>query len=104
MTLRLDDVPAHPLEKGFHTPGRTSHLFVDGCVQVWPDTDFRVLSSYSATAYCVTSFHPNASAEVARIADRPKAASSVWPTLPSEIPSADSSPAARPWAVLRPRM
>lgn len=65
MASRFDDVPAHPLDKGHHQPGKSKHLFVDGCVQIWPDTDFRQLSTYSPTAYCVTSFHPNASAEVA---------------------------------------
>jgi membrane dipeptidase len=65
MSLRLDDVPKHPLEKGWHTPGTTPYLFIDGCVQVWPDTDYRTLSGYSPTAYCITTFLPYDGLEVA---------------------------------------
>ena len=63
MSLRLDDVAPHPLHKGHHSPGASSRIFVDSCVQIWPDTDYRALAAYSPTAYCVTSFHPNDGAE-----------------------------------------
>jgi membrane dipeptidase len=55
----LDDIPPHPLQKGWHQPARTPYVIVDGCVQIWPDTDFARLHEYGATAYCITSFRPN---------------------------------------------
>lgn len=58
METSLDQVPHHPLEKGFHTPLDYPDIFVDGCVQIWPDTDFTRLNTYGCTAYCVTTFRP----------------------------------------------
>lgn len=55
----FDDAPIHPLDKGHHTKGTTPYLFVDSCVQIWPDTDYSQLHEYSATAYCITTFRPN---------------------------------------------
>lgn len=63
MHLRLDDVPHHPLEKGWHTPTAHEHFFVDGCVQIWPDTDFSRLAEYGCSGLLVTSFRPHDGAE-----------------------------------------
>ncbi len=65
MHTRLDDVPRHPLEKGWHTRVENPHLFVDGCVQIWPDTAFEDLHRYGVAAYCITSFRPHDGAEPA---------------------------------------
>lgn len=59
MHLRLDDVPRHPLEKGWHTPVEHEHVFVDGCVQIWPDTDFARLGEYGCSGLLITSFRPH---------------------------------------------
>lgn len=59
--LTLDQVPAHPLEKGFHKKGKVDRLFIDSCVQIWQDTNYGELHEYSATAYCQTTFDPHAS-------------------------------------------
>jgi membrane dipeptidase len=63
MVARFDEVPKHPLDKGHHQKGSTPYIFVDSCVQIWPDTDYRVLHEYSPTAYCITTFRPNDGAE-----------------------------------------
>jgi membrane dipeptidase len=63
MLQSLDDVPKHPLEKGWHKEVENPYLFVDGCVQIWPDTDFSRLHRYGCSAYLVTSFNPHDSAE-----------------------------------------
>ncbi|HRP47428.1 MAG TPA: membrane dipeptidase [Trueperaceae bacterium] len=63
MKQSFDDAPIHPLDKGHHTKGSTPYLFVDSCVQIWPDTDYSQLHEYSATAYCITTFRPNDGAE-----------------------------------------
>ncbi len=55
----LDLVPHHPLEKGWHTPVKTDHLFIDTCIQIWPDTDFSKLHTYGVAAYCITTFRPD---------------------------------------------
>jgi membrane dipeptidase len=55
----LDTVPRHQLEKGWHTKVRNPHLFIDGCVQVWPDADFDALREYGCTGLLVTSFMPH---------------------------------------------
>lgn len=63
MKESFDDAPIHPLDKGHHAKGKTPYLFVDSCVQIWPDTDYGQLHEYSATAYCITTFRPNDGAE-----------------------------------------
>jgi membrane dipeptidase len=63
MHQRLDDVPHHPLEKGWHKPVRHEHLFIDGCVQIWPDADFAKLGEYDCAGLLVTSFRPHDGAE-----------------------------------------
>lgn len=57
--VRLDDIPHHPLEKGFHTPVDNPHLFIDTCSQIWPDAGFDRLHTYGCAAYCVTAFKPH---------------------------------------------
>ncbi len=61
--LTLDQVERHPLEKGWHTPLQHPYVFVDGCVQVWPDTDFARMAAYGCTAYCITTCSPHDGAE-----------------------------------------
>lgn len=63
MTQSFDQAPIHPLDKGHHAKSSSPYLFVDSCVQIWPDTDFSQLHKYSATAYCITTFRPNDGAE-----------------------------------------
>lgn len=65
MKQSFDNAPVHPLDKGRHTKATTAYLFVDSCVQIWPDTDYSQLHEYSASAYCITTFHPNDGAETA---------------------------------------
>jgi len=55
----LDDIAPHPLQKGWHTPVKTPYVFVDSCVQIWPDTDYARLHEWGATAYCITAFRPH---------------------------------------------
>ena len=55
----LDDIPPHPLQKGWHQPVETPYIFIDTCVQIWPDTDYSRLHEYGATAYCITAFRPH---------------------------------------------
>ena len=59
MPDNLDQVPPHPMEKGFHTPLTHPYLFVDGCVQIWPDADFATLNGHAVTASCITAFRPD---------------------------------------------
>ncbi len=56
----LDQVSPHPLEKGYHTPLSHPFIFVDTCIQIWPDTDFDKLNTYGCTAFCITTFRPDA--------------------------------------------
>src|ERR1700730_12780379 len=46
----------------------------------------------------------NAHADAARTADRPKAARNVWIRSPDPMPRPDTTPARRPWAMLRARI
>ena len=61
----LDDVPPHPLQKGFHTPAETPYTVVDSCVQIWDDTDYASLHKHSVAAYCITTFRPHDDAAAA---------------------------------------
>lgn len=56
----LDDIRPHPLERGHHQKGKIDELFIDSCVQIWPDTDYAQLHEYSPTAYVQTTFLPHA--------------------------------------------
>ena len=37
----------------------TPHIFIDGCVQIWPDADFASLHQHSVTAYLITTCRPH---------------------------------------------
>lgn len=63
MTQTLDDVARHPLEKGWHSRAEQPFVFIDGCVQIWPDADFEELNACGVTAYAVTTFRPQDGAE-----------------------------------------
>ena len=65
MYQSLDTIPRHRLEKGWHTPVRNPVLFIDGCVQVWPDAEFDRLHEYGCTGLLVTSFMPHEDVAVA---------------------------------------
>ena len=55
----MSDVRAN---KGFHpiVEQAPPHIFVDGCMQVWPDADFANAHKHCVTAYAVTSWRPKA--------------------------------------------
>jgi membrane dipeptidase len=55
----LDQVPPHPMEKGFQRPLAHPYVFIDGCVQIWPDADFSTLNGHAVTASCITAFRPD---------------------------------------------
>ncbi len=61
----LDTVPRHPLEKGWHTPVKSPYLFIDGCMQVWPDADFARMHECGNPAYLITTSRPHAPLESA---------------------------------------
>lgn len=65
MAMRIDDVPRHPLEKGWHSRASQPHIFIDGCMQIWPDANFATLKDHGVTAYCVTAFRPLNTGEAA---------------------------------------
>jgi membrane dipeptidase len=47
-------------DKGRHPilEGERKFLFIDSCVQIWPDADFSVAHLHGVTAYCVTAWRP----------------------------------------------
>jgi membrane dipeptidase len=53
--------------KGFHPflDEPSPYLFVDACMQAWPDADFANAHRHGVTAYAVTAIMPHVSAEVA---------------------------------------
>jgi membrane dipeptidase len=53
--------------KGFHPILAEDHpyVFIDSCMQAWPDADFSVAHRHGATAYAVTAFRPHAGVDVA---------------------------------------
>jgi membrane dipeptidase len=55
----LDHIPHHPLEKGWHSDARHPYIFIDGCVQIWPDAEFAKLRDCGVTAYVITTFRPH---------------------------------------------
>lgn len=65
MAIRLDDIPRNPLEKAWHTKTTQPHIFIDGCMQIWPDANFATLKDHGVTAYCVTAFRPLHTGEAA---------------------------------------
>ncbi|MCG6121695.1 MAG: dipeptidase [Microvirga sp.] len=58
MDVRYTDLKKHPVEKGWHSKVSNPYLFIDGCMQIWPDADFTTLKDCGVTAYCVTAFRP----------------------------------------------
>ena len=58
MNVRISDLKKHPIEKGWHSKVSNPYLFIDGCMQIWPDADFAALKDYGVSAYCVTAFRP----------------------------------------------
>ncbi len=51
--------------KGFHPFLATDHphIFIDSCMQAWPDADFANAHRHGVTAYTATAWDPHASAE-----------------------------------------
>jgi membrane dipeptidase len=52
---------------GFHSVLEQDHpyIFIDSCMQMWPDADFGVAHRHGVTAYGVTAFEPNDPCELA---------------------------------------
>jgi membrane dipeptidase len=53
--------------KGVHPVLERDHpyVFIDSCMQAWPDADYANAHRHGATAYAVTAFRPHAGVEVA---------------------------------------
>jgi membrane dipeptidase len=49
-------------EKGIHPILKEDHpyIFIDSCMQIWPDAQFQDAHKYGATAYAVTAWDPHA--------------------------------------------
>ena len=58
---------------GFHSVVEEDHpyIFIDSCMQIWPDADFAVAHKHGVTAYGVTAFEPNDPLE--RVLESPQA-------------------------------
>lgn len=52
-------------DKGVHGTLQHPYIFIDSCVQIWPDADFSKLNQCGCTAYAVTAWMPHDGAEVA---------------------------------------
>ena len=65
MSLATD--PALRPNKGFHPllEGPDPFVFIDACMQAWPDADFANAHRHGVTAYAVTAIHPHSSLETA---------------------------------------
>lgn len=52
-----------PENKGFHGILEQDHpyIFIDGCMQAWPDADYAVAHRHGVTAYAATAWMPHAS-------------------------------------------
>ncbi len=50
------------VNKGFHPVLETDHpyIFIDSCMQIWPDADFSNAHRHGVTAYAVTCWRPHA--------------------------------------------
>ena len=59
--------PERDPNKGIHPILERDHpyVFVDSCMQIWPDAEFANAHRHGATAYAVTAFRPHAGLEVA---------------------------------------
>lgn len=53
--------------KGFHPTLEEGlpYIFVDSCMQIWPDAEFSVAHRHGVTTYAVTSFRPHSTLEAA---------------------------------------
>src|SRR3990167_10817165 len=53
--------PASRPPGGFHSVLETAHpyIFIDSCMQMWPDADFAAAHRHGVTAYGVTAFEPH---------------------------------------------
>lgn len=53
--------------KGFHPTIEQDHpyIFIDSCMQIWPDADFSVANQHGVTAYAATAWRPHANVEQA---------------------------------------
>lgn len=53
--------------KGFHPILENDHpyIFIDSCMQAWPDADYANAHRHGATAYCVTAWRPHATVDQA---------------------------------------
>ena len=59
--------PANPANKGYHPLLERDHpyIFVDSCMQAWPDADYANAHRHGVTAYAVTAWRPHATVEQA---------------------------------------
>ena len=53
--------------KGFHPILENDHpyIFIDSCMQAWPDADYANAHRHGVTAYCVTAWRPHATVDQA---------------------------------------
>ena len=53
--------PAARVHGGFHSAIDVDHpdLFIDSCMQIWPDADFATAHRHGVAAYGVTAFEPH---------------------------------------------
>jgi membrane dipeptidase len=53
--------------KGIHPILAVDHpfVFIDSCMQAWPDADYENAHRHGATAYAVTAFRPHAGVDIA---------------------------------------
>jgi membrane dipeptidase len=53
--------------KGFHPTLEQDHpyIFIDSCMQIWPDANFAAAHRHGVTAYAVTAWRPHANVEQA---------------------------------------
>lgn len=69
--LKASPLPHDPLHdrpnRGFHPVLETEqpHIFVDGCVQIWPDADLPNAHRHGCDVYAVTALRPHEGAEAA---------------------------------------
>jgi membrane dipeptidase len=65
--MTVTSAPVLRPNKGFHPilDGTNPYLFIDACMQAWPDADFANAHRHGVTAYAVTAVHPHSSLETA---------------------------------------
>lgn len=59
--MRGMSTPAPRIHGGFHSVLDADHpyVFIDSCMQIWPDADFASAHRHGVTAYGVTAFEPH---------------------------------------------